>query len=45
MAVFSSAAEVLAAVNECVQRTRDLRERTEQDFSLWRLDPFQVGEN
>jgi len=43
MAVLSGANEIMQAVSECARRTRDLRERMESDFSLWRLDPFQLG--
>jgi len=43
MAVLSGANEIMLAVGECARRTRDLRERMESDFSLWRLDPFQLG--
>ncbi len=43
MAVLSGANEIMLAVSECARRTHDLRERMESDFSLWRLDPFQLG--
>ena len=43
MAVYSGANEIMLAVDECARRTQDLRERMESDFSLWRLDPFQLG--
>lgn len=43
MTVFTQAAEILNAVEECRKYTRDLRDRMEEDFSLWRLDPYRVS--
>lgn len=45
MAVFTDPADILNAVAECQKHTQDLRDRMEEDFSLWRLDPYRVGKN